>query len=259
MSTSVRVHDLADLSDVAMAASDVHVFRRGLFEVLKRFVPYDRVHAFCCTSLEDPAPLPTAENWRVLAHGEGPRFMADMSKRVGPAWLRAALDGEIDLAQACCAPEVRDSLVVEQFVLAYKVRSCVLYTWSNRYGFFGIVSGAQAANARLKSSVRTTLDQLLPVIQGAEAMFRSRQEPLSETQQARWASAVGLSARERQLVSLAVRGLTNSQIASVFGTSPFTIRNQLASIYRKACVGGRAELIHACATDCVDCVERARR
>ena len=259
MPTSVRVHDLADLSDVAMAAPDVHVFRHGLFEVLKRFVPYDRVHAFCSTSLEDPAPLPTAENWRVLEHGEGPQFMADMSRRVPPAWLRAVLGGEIDLAQACSAPEVRDSLVVQRFVLAYKVRSCVVHTWSNRYGFFGIVFGSQVADARLQSRVRTTVARLLPVIQAAEAMFRSRQEPLSEIQQARWASAVGLSARERQLVSLAVRGLTNRQIASVFGTSPFTIRNQLASIYRKACVGGRAELIHACATDCVDCVERARR
>jgi DNA-binding CsgD family transcriptional regulator len=51
-----------------------------------------------------------------------------------------------------------------------------------------------------------------------------------------------LSPREREVCQLLSRGLRNAEIAAVVGTSINTVRNQLASIFRKLEVTTRAEL-----------------
>jgi DNA-binding CsgD family transcriptional regulator len=52
-----------------------------------------------------------------------------------------------------------------------------------------------------------------------------------------------LTAAEREVVRLALDGLSNAQVARARGTSVSTVANQLASIFRKLGVGSRYELI----------------
>jgi DNA-binding NarL/FixJ family response regulator len=52
----------------------------------------------------------------------------------------------------------------------------------------------------------------------------------------------GLTRAERAVLRLLLRGLDVTSIAASRGTSPRTITNQLARIYRKLGVGSRAEL-----------------
>jgi DNA-binding CsgD family transcriptional regulator len=54
---------------------------------------------------------------------------------------------------------------------------------------------------------------------------------------------VKLTAAEAQVVSYAVRGLTNKEIARQLGKSAMTVRNQLAGVYRKLGVKSRLRLI----------------
>jgi DNA-binding NarL/FixJ family response regulator len=49
--------------------------------------------------------------------------------------------------------------------------------------------------------------------------------------------------RETELVEYLVRGLQNAEIASLMGTSKFTVRNQVQHIFRKLDVSTRAELV----------------
>ena len=51
-----------------------------------------------------------------------------------------------------------------------------------------------------------------------------------------------LSRREREIAELVVLGYTNAEIAVALGTSAYTVRNQLSSVFRKAHVSTRAEL-----------------
>lgn len=51
-----------------------------------------------------------------------------------------------------------------------------------------------------------------------------------------------LRGRERDIALLIMKGLTNSEIASLLGSSPNTVRNQVANIFRKLGVSTRAEL-----------------
>jgi DNA-binding CsgD family transcriptional regulator len=51
-----------------------------------------------------------------------------------------------------------------------------------------------------------------------------------------------VTAAEREVARLVLRGLTNAQIARDRGTSPNTVANQLASIMRKTQTCSRASL-----------------
>ena len=48
---------------------------------------------------------------------------------------------------------------------------------------------------------------------------------------------------EASVAALALRGLTNAEIASRRGSSPRTVANQMASIFRKLGIGSRRELL----------------
>jgi DNA-binding NarL/FixJ family response regulator len=52
----------------------------------------------------------------------------------------------------------------------------------------------------------------------------------------------GFTAAERGVLELLRAGLGNAQIAAARGTSPRTVANQIASIFRKLGVGSRSEL-----------------
>lgn len=79
-------------------------------------------------------------------------------------------------------------------------------------------------------------------------VLRQLHAPLSLALHGRWAGgfelpgATDLSAREVEICRLASRGLRNREIAEITGTSPHTVRNQLARIFRKLEVTTRAEL-----------------
>ena len=56
-----------------------------------------------------------------------------------------------------------------------------------------------------------------------------------------------LTTAEREVASMLLAGLSQSRIATRRGTSPRTVANQVAAIYRKLDVGSRAELAAAVA------------
>jgi DNA-binding NarL/FixJ family response regulator len=52
-----------------------------------------------------------------------------------------------------------------------------------------------------------------------------------------------LTRRERQIVALLMEGCSNNAIASRLGVSAQTVKNQLSTLYQKAGVGSRLELV----------------
>lgn len=58
-----------------------------------------------------------------------------------------------------------------------------------------------------------------------------------------WLARMGVTAKEERVIRLLERGLTNPEIATVLGVSMHTVRNQLASVFRKLEVSRRAELV----------------
>ena len=63
------------------------------------------------------------------------------------------------------------------------------------------------------------------------------------------------------MVRLVARGLSNPEIGALLRVSPHTVRNHLASVFRKASVSSRAELVFAMNAPAVlgEGAERTRR
>ena len=81
----------------------------------------------------------------------------------------------------------------------------------------------------------TRMDQMETGLRGA----RGEVVGIVDTHFDKWA----LSAAERDVALLLLKGLDNESIAAIRGTAKGTVRAQSASIYAKAGVDGRAQLI----------------
>jgi DNA-binding CsgD family transcriptional regulator len=97
---------------------------------------------------------------------------------------------------------------------------------------------AQGASSRFGARHLETLAPLLPALALGEAVRDERSAAPRHG-----AANEGLSPREREIVDLIVLGYTNPEIATALGTSPNTVRNQLAKLYRKLGVSTRSEML----------------
>lgn len=90
----------------------------------------------------------------------------------------------------------------------------------------------------LEDAALAKVRALRPLLAVAEAYLEKRARPAG-----RELRVAGLTPRQRKIAELVVGGLTNREIAFALGISPFTVRNQLVSIFEKAQVSTRAELV----------------
>ena len=65
----------------------------------------------------------------------------------------------------------------------------------------------------------------------------------------------GLTASEREVALFAIKGLDTASIAGVRGSAVGTVKAQLTSVYRKAQVSGRAQLISLFVDELVDGID----
>ena len=74
-------------------------------------------------------------------------------------------------------------------------------------------------------------------------MTRRRLLRVVEREREPVAPAVDLSKREREVLGLLARGLTNRRIAEALFLAPGTVRNLVSAIYEKLDIDGRSEAI----------------
>ena len=181
----------------------------------------------------------------------------------GDAFVQFLLDEE---ARAASAPDPRGTRAAERpttvrtlrmWVLRNRVRLAVM-------GAVGLLAGiALVALQRRRSAGREQdLSRRL-----AEAEEHSRQSS-AETQDIlrglsdqidRQFEKWGLTAAEREIALLMLKGLRHKEIATVRGTSERTVRQQALTIYKKAGLDGRSDLTAFFLEDLLQPVENGGR
>src|SRR5262249_5814134 len=96
----------------------------------------------------------------------------------------------------------------------------------------------RTSKGRLSERSEATIRALLPVFTLGDRVLGKRGQSIEQEP-----SIAGLTAREREVTDLLALGYTNPEIAMALGSSVHTVRNQIASIFRKAGASTRAELV----------------
>ena len=230
-----------EIAELAETASDQTAFRGALFDVLDRLVGFDLASLHAGSSPHRPElyvrgydPRIIEENLlgavlelepRELEPSEQPRPMVDTD--VIPLHRRERLRMYRDLLHPHGGSVFTTS------------------TWRNRHGAFGFHLARCGRGRKFRRSEIDALEAVLPAIKLAEsywAAMTTSVEPAIESSFESWAEEIGLSAAERRVTELVVRGLQNREIAALLGVSPLTVRNQLVAVFRKAEVSTRSEL-----------------
>ena len=115
--------------------------------------------------------------------------------------------------------------------------------WLTRRGCFWATTLREGRAASYRERDLIHLDGLMPIVAVGELLHcQGLQQGECSEGQRDWARQRGISTAEWPVVELAVRGLTNANIATILGRSPTTVRNQLSSAFSKLNVARRTEL-----------------
>lgn len=96
--------------------------------------------------------------------------------------------------------------------------------------------------ARLETSVPDALPGMSGDVWGVMSRFPERNsgQPIAASPEG---SSEALTRREREILSLITRGLSNKQAAKVLGISPETVKSHMKRIFMKLAVGSRTEAV----------------
>ena len=234
--------DAGAVSELALSAASLAEFERGCFSYLAPLVGFDT--ACSVWSGHDGS----VRHVSALAYREAqlqddfPRFMSELSPEelLGFAAERPTLDIHI------LARPRRERLAVYRELLGpARVSLFVTNVWQSRFGVFGFHFGRTGPTRLFRPEQLRRLDEIVPSMKLGQALLASegRTGPCMPAELEGWGTAWGLSTRERETAALVARGFRNTEIARLLRISANTVRNHLASIFRKADVSTRSELV----------------
>ncbi len=229
------------ISEMALAAPDLHAFELGWFELLRPSIGFETA----CSIWTDHggaslggAALGYAEE---TLRGRFSAYLSELSRDELGAFSsgRPAVDTElISLRRR------HELTVYRELLIPSRVSCFVTNMWHSRWGVFGIHLGRCGRASTFRSRELDRLNRVLASVKLGQALLAA--DELRVTADVEWwASVWGLSQRESDVARLVARGFQNPEIATLLGASRHTVRNHLVSVFRKAAVSTRAELVFA--------------
>jgi len=235
------VRDHGIVSELALCSATLADFERELIAYLQPIVGFDTACTVWSNHQGSVRHVTALEYCEARLQGDFPRYMSELL----PEELLAFASAQPVLDTQVLARQRRSRLAVYRELLSpFGVSQFVTNVYHSRFGVFGFHFGRTGALRAFKTRELRDLNRVLPVMKLAQALLVA--EALVPSPGAEWwVDAWGLSPRERELVKLVGRGMQNAEIARLLGMSTNTVRNHLVSIFHKACVSNRAELVFA--------------
>jgi DNA-binding CsgD family transcriptional regulator len=148
---------------------------------------------------------------------------------------RFSLDTEL-----FAAPRRERISVYREFIRPNRQREFIARSWVADGRMWGV--GMTRSRSSFSDRERARLEALFPHVRAALRLKCLRAERADDYPGAGAGGPWSLTSAEERTMSLVVRGLTNKEAARLLGTSPNTVRNTLANVFRKVGVSRRSEL-----------------
>jgi DNA-binding CsgD family transcriptional regulator len=212
---------LSELARAGGECEDRHRFRHEALGALRRAIPFD--FGFVAT--------PAMQHEEPVAVGAIAGLTRLLTRHARASWIELrGLRGRAEDGVLQLLTEIASSPMLRLLQLDRRVTALCI-------GWLSDDSAAVVLGREMDPGFRQPELELLRL---ALPVFS-----LADAQAADLADSLGarLSPREEEIFSYLQRGYSNRQIALVLGTSPLTVRNQLARLFRKVGVSSRAELV----------------
>jgi len=122
--------------------------------------------------------------------------------------------------------------------IAPRARSIVLSSFEYNEEIYEAMKAGAQGYVHKEASAEAIMEAIRAVHRGKQAFPRRISDRLSDQ-----GMTAGLSTRERQVLELVAKGLTNKEVAGTLGLSQFTVRNHLQRITEKLDASDRTEAI----------------
>jgi DNA-binding CsgD family transcriptional regulator len=227
---------MCDLVEVAMEAPHRDSFRQDTLELVIRAAGAD-AGSFCSKSESESdlaAALVGAESAiEPIAPCVSQIALAEFERALAP---RAQVDTEV-----VTAARRERLLLYRHYLPSLGVRRYVIRAWrrAQRVHWLTLARTGRHDEQRFLGHAAALLDSIFPLIVLGE---RAQLEPGGSEPEG--AMFDPFSPAERRVAALLERGLTNREIAELVGVSANTVRNRVASAFRKIGAGRRAEFVY---------------
>jgi DNA-binding CsgD family transcriptional regulator len=231
--------DLGTLAEIALAARDLREFEAGWLEYLQPSIGFEAACSVWSASsgvVRDVTSLGYNES---ALRRRFPSYMSELSPQELARFSAVAPAVDLDVV----SPARRQRLIVYQELLApLRIKSFVTSVWRTPWGVFGFHL-ARTGATRFGERETRRLQLLAPCVKLGQGLFAKQQAGTICLEAEWWACDWSLSSRELEVARLVMRGLSNPEIALLLRVSRHTVRNHLVSVFRKADVSSRAELV----------------
>jgi len=231
--------DLGTIAEIALAAHDLREFETGWLEYLKPRLGFETA---CSVWSESSGAVREVTS---TGYDEGelrrrfPSYMSELSPQELARFSGSVPAVDLDVV----SPARRQRLVVYRELLSpLGIKSFVTNVWRAPWGVFGFHLARAGATCFGERETRR-LQLLAPCVKVGQGLFAKQQASSSCLEAEWWASDWSLSSREREVARLVMRGFSNPEIAILLRVSMHTVRNHLVSVFRKADVSSRTELV----------------
>jgi|GEM_PF-1551583 len=230
-----------ELAEMALGAPGFQEFNQQLFAYLQGVIGFDTAASSWTQAWNRPPDIASLGYPHSKIDSDFVRYMNGLMPQELEQFTGANMAVDLEVISVAR----RHSLAVYRELLHPNgVSSFVTNLWHSRSGVLGIHFGREGHVTPFDDAAGHAFARLLPVIRIGMALVGAEEATkIGLAQSEWWAVAWGLSERERETVRLVARGFRNGEVAQMLRVSPNTVRNHLASVFRKAEVSTRAELL----------------
>jgi len=234
---------IRDLAEIAMGVESAEEFRYHALDSLTKAVGAD-AGSYCSVG-EDPAGMPAALIGTVAPVAQLVRAV----REVAPEELQRSLVPRAQEDADVLTTERRDRLYLYRgYLAAFGITRFAIRGWRARDRMCWVTLARTGPHDRLRFFARAAsiLDGCFPVValgERAHGWFPasgSQPSPNGPTLEI----LERLTACEAKVIGLLERGLTNREIAALLVLSVNTVRNRVASAFKRAGASRRAELVY---------------
>lgn len=231
--------DVGVIAEIALGAGDLREFEAAWLEYLRPRIGFETACSVWSETNGAVREVTSVGYDEPELRRRFPSYMSELSPLELARFSGQAPVVDLDVVSA----SRRERLTVYRELLApHGVQSFVTNVCKVPWGVFGFHLGrARGTPFGARDTQRLTL--LAPCIKVGQGLLAERLRPSSRPDPEAWAMDWSLTPREREVARLVQRGFSNPEVATLLRVSPHTVRNHLVSVFRKAEVSSRAELV----------------